>query len=602
MLLLCQVIFAQQDTIVKLKEVVVSDVQLQRFSNSLSVEKLNDSIIENNRASLTSLLQYNTVIYFKENGLGMVSSPSFRGTTAQQTAVIWNGININSQLNGLTDFNTITTNDFENITVRAGGGSAIYGSSAIGGSIHLNNELQFKNQFRNRLLLNYGSFNTFGANYKTSISDKKVSTTISISRNSSDNDYDYLGTKDKKNENGQFFNTSMNVSFGYRYNTIHEFHFYSQFFDGERHFSLVNATDTKTKYKDFNIRNLIEWKAQFHQFESNLKFAFLSEEYKYYESINKDSFTFGKVETLLAKYNFSYNWEDKLKITVLLDATQNKGNGSDIAAVKRQIGAAGLLLSHAVSNQFYYECTIRKEATSSYNSPILYTIGANYKPFSFYALKANISRNYRIPTFNDLYWVGLGNPELKAERSYQTEISNEFSGRHYKVTATVYHTDIKDLIRWLPGTGGLFSPSNTAKVEVNGLEILLHLDKKIGRNRFDFNGTYAYTDSENKDTGNQLIYVPFHKATAALGYNFRPFSLGYQYLFTGAVFKQSDNNPNEIVDWYSVSNCNADIDLGRKDTCKIGFKVLNLWNRKYQSVEGRPMPGRNFNVYLILNF
>ena len=46
MLLLCQVIFAQQDTIVKLKEVVVSDVQLQRFSNSLSVEKLNDSIIE----------------------------------------------------------------------------------------------------------------------------------------------------------------------------------------------------------------------------------------------------------------------------------------------------------------------------------------------------------------------------------------------------------------------------------------------------------------------------------------------------------------------------------------------------------------------------
>ena len=97
----------------------------------------------NQKINFLSFTQKN----FKENGLGMVSSPSFRGTTAQQTAVIWNGININSQLNGQTDFNTITTRDYTSITVRSGGGSSIYGSSAIGGSIHLNNELTFKNQF-----------------------------------------------------------------------------------------------------------------------------------------------------------------------------------------------------------------------------------------------------------------------------------------------------------------------------------------------------------------------------------------------------------------------------------------------------------------------
>jgi iron complex outermembrane receptor protein len=48
-----------------------------------------------------------------ENGLGMVSSPSFRGPHCK--AVIWNGININSQLLGQTDFNTITTQDFNSI-------------------------------------------------------------------------------------------------------------------------------------------------------------------------------------------------------------------------------------------------------------------------------------------------------------------------------------------------------------------------------------------------------------------------------------------------------------------------------------------------------
>ena len=148
-LFVCQFALAQNDSIQYLEEVKVSDSQLKNFSNSQSVQKLSDSIINKNQASLTSLLNYNTVIYFKENGLGMVSSPSFRGTTAQQTAVIWNGININSQLLGQTDFNTLSTRDFKNITVRAGGGSSLYGSSAIGGSIHLNNELDFSNKFTN---------------------------------------------------------------------------------------------------------------------------------------------------------------------------------------------------------------------------------------------------------------------------------------------------------------------------------------------------------------------------------------------------------------------------------------------------------------------
>ena len=117
-LFLGQSLFAQNDTI-KLNEVVVSDVQLRDNTVSQTVLQLNDSIIHQNQPALTSLLNYNSVIYFKENGYGMVSSASFRGTTAQQTAVLWNGININSQLLGQTDFNTVTTRDFNAISVKS---------------------------------------------------------------------------------------------------------------------------------------------------------------------------------------------------------------------------------------------------------------------------------------------------------------------------------------------------------------------------------------------------------------------------------------------------------------------------------------------------
>ncbi|MBC7439829.1 MAG: Plug domain-containing protein, partial [Flavobacterium sp.] len=175
-ILICQCILAQDNNGINLEEVIISDTQLRNFSNSQLVLSLKDSIIKKNQPSLTSVLNYNSFIYFKESGFGMVASPSFRGTTAQQTAVIWNGININSQLNGQTDFNTISTRNFNSIAIRSGGGSTIYGSSAVGGTVHLNNVLEYKKQFQNEFILNYGSFNTLDLNYKLKLGTEKLST------------------------------------------------------------------------------------------------------------------------------------------------------------------------------------------------------------------------------------------------------------------------------------------------------------------------------------------------------------------------------------------------------------------------------------------
>ena len=155
--LMCQLISAQNDSITKLKEVIVSDRTLYSSNKSQSIQILNDSVINKNQSSLSNLLNYNSVLYFKEYGRGMLSTVSFRGTTASQTAVIWNGINVNSQLNGSADFNTFTAPDFNNISIKAGGGSVSYGSGAIGGTVHLSNDLVFKNKFENDLRLDYGA-------------------------------------------------------------------------------------------------------------------------------------------------------------------------------------------------------------------------------------------------------------------------------------------------------------------------------------------------------------------------------------------------------------------------------------------------------------
>jgi vitamin B12 transporter len=599
LLLLCQFICAQQDSIIKLDEVLIADPQLKKFSNSQSVLKLTDSVISNNKTSLTSLLNYNSVIYFKENGLGMVSSPSFRGTTASQTAVIWNGININSQLNGQTDFNTISAKDFNSVSIRAGGGSAIYGSSAIGGSIHLNSDLSFVSKFDNMLDINYGSFNTVGVNYKMQVATDKFSSQASISRNSSDNDFAYLDT-DKRNENGQFHNSSFNLNFGHKINSKNVLKFYSYLFEGERHFSGTLAAPSKSKYVDLNTRNLLEWAGNYSQFTSKLKVAFLSEKYKYFENAATSIFGYGEAKTATTKYDLSCKINSKIELNSIFDYTQTYGSGNDIGENKRQIGSGILLFKHQPFSKFIYEIAVRKEITTNYDSPILYSVGANYCPFTFYHLKLNGSRNFRIPTFNDLYWKGSGNTNLNRESSYQVEIGQDFRFKNTTFSITNYYIKIQDLIQWSPDFSGNWRPNNVAKVETYGLEFLLNYTKQIRKNQFDFYATYAYTVSEDEVKKKQLIYVPFHKVTASFAYTFKNFTANYHYLYNGEVFTSPDNYYS--LDDFWVSNVGFDYYFGKKKLLQLGFDVLNIFNKNYQSVAIRPMPGRNYTINLTFNF
>lgn len=606
----CCILVSAQDTIVNnLQEVVVSDVYLKKYSTSQNIQIISDSIIKNNKPSLTSLLNYNTLIYFKENGLGMVSSPSFRGTTAQQTAVIWNGININSQLNGQTDFNTISTYNFSSIAVRSGGGSAIYGSSAIGGSIHLNTYLSFKKDISGEVQVGYGSFNTLGTHFNTQISTSKIATQIGFSRNSSDNDYEYIRTynwkgEKRKNVNGQFSNSDLNANFGYKINKNTIIKLYSQTSNSYRNFSLISESDTKTRYVDNFSRNLVEFESKQNKISINLKNAFIYENYEYFASIDSESFSSGKVESFISKLDLGYKLVKSITINSVFDYNHSKGFGTSIDNKIREISSASIMATHKISN-WQSEFVIRKEITNSYKSPILFSVGSSYFVTKQYHLKLNFSRNFRIPTYNDLYYNGgggIGNPNLKPENSYQAELGNVITYKDIKLTQTVYGIKTNDLISWLPISYGNSSPENTNRVLSYGSETLLSWQNNIKKHYFNVNASYAYTISRNEETKKQLLYVPFHKLTASLLYGFKKLLFNYQFLYNGFVYKLSDNNPNQIVKSYKISNISINYTIGKQNSYKLGIQILNLFNQKYQSIEGRFMPGRNFNTYINFKF
>ena len=596
-----QVIYSQTDSITTLENVYLKSVRLKDSAYTTNITILNDSVLRKNQASLTNLLNYNSTVYFKENGLGMVSSPSFRGTTASQTAVLWNGININSQTTGQTDFNTINIRGYNKIELKPGGSSVADGSGAIGGTINLVNQLEYDAGFSNEIFANYGEFNTYGLDYRTSFSSKKLSFMLGVARNGSDNDYPYPETE-RINSNGHYQNTNISFASSSKLDSKNTLKVFANIYKGRRNFSVPTPNALKTKYTDFNTRSLIEWERVLGKFISNLKVATTTEEYRYFGNIASDFYTTATVNSLIAKYGLDYAFSNNILLSLGANYTRNDGKGSDIQAEIRNLAAAVVSFKHKISKSVLYEISLRQEANEAYGNPLLYSAGLSAQLTDFYQLKLNTSKNYRIPTYNDLYWQGLGNTDLKPEESYQGEISNNFQIKNASLSVTAYYNSVKNLLRWVPGSDGIFRPENTNQVQIYGLESILNLEKKIDSHLFSFSATYAYTVSENEETRKQLIYVPFHKFTASVGYGFKNFSAYYQYLNNGEVFTTTDNATEHILNSYMVANLGAEYALGKQKKYKLGVQVLNLWDEAYESVQNRPMPGRNYNCYINLIF
>lgn len=592
------VAYAQLDSIQKLDEIVLSDVKLKRYASGYKISVLTDSVIEKSPWSLTDLLRFNSNIYFKENGYGMVSSPSFRGTNASQTAVIWNGININSQLNGQTDFNTINNSNYNSVEIRSGGGSVQYGSGAIGGSVHLSNDLSFTQHTNQELRIGYGSFDTKRAQYALSTGTDKWSLNAGVAYVDSENDYKYLGTN-KTNTNGEYDNLSFNLNAGYMLNEKHVLKLYHQSFIGNRNFSGTLVAPSRSRYEDTNHRSMLEWSYFHERYTSKLKVVQLSEEFKYFENKNSEFYSFGKVKSFIANHNLNIKLTDAIDLRTILEFSKFKGEGDSFGNPSRDAFSSTALWKHQLSENLVYGLNVRKDFTSDFKSPFVFSADVAYSFSKQYAIKLNGSKNFRVPTFNDLYWNPGGNLDLLSESSYQFDLGQEFSSKYIDVKLNGYYIKTTDMIQWVPDNTGLWRPQNVASVKSYGAELELFLKYHLGSHHFNLNPSYSYTVSEDGTNNKQLIYVPFHKANLNFGYSFKALELVYQHLFNGEV-----DIIGGQLEGYNVGNLGLayHYQLSKKFNTILQFNINNLFNKNYENVALRPMPNRNYQLQLTLKF
>ena len=578
---------------------VVIDPQLSKTREVSIIQNLTPKDILKNSTSLSDVLRFQTPIYVKENSRGMVSSPSFRGTTSQQTAFVWNGININSQFLAQGDINNIPLFSYDKISIKSGGGSVIYGSGAIGGSVHLNNELLYDKGFSANIFTEYASYNTVNTYLKTNYSNDKISIEFSANHSQSNNDYE-VSKKYYVNRDAKYFNSGINLGFGYQLTEKHQLYFQSQHFDGEQHYPALSENADRTKYDSQTFRSLLGLKSDFNKIKNDFKVAYLEDNFQYFGDAKSVKSSGGTSKQYLIKNDASFNITSTSEINLISEISQVKAEGfkSGIDKVSLDQASLALLYRNSAIDKFYWELGIKKDFVEDISAPFLFSAGASYKVSDWYKTTINLSKNFRYPSFNDLYWQPDGNLDLKPETSYQLELSQNFKVKNLQLTLTPYVMRIYDMIRWLPKTANLWSPVNTNDVLSYGLESQIKYNHQWGSHRLSTQVGYSYTKSQNEETKLQLMYVPLQKANFGLDYNYKAFSIFAQGLYIGKVFTNDSENDSFSIKQYASFNVGANYNVTKAVT--IGFKVNNITNQTYENVQNYWMPLRNYSGQILI--
>lgn len=584
--------FAQNDSINLLNEVKLHGNFSKKLNAGYQIKILQEETLNNSVKSLGDLLQSQANIYFKENGKGMVSSISLRGSGASHTGVYWNGIAINSSLNGQTDFNTLSANGFDQIEIRKGAGTTLFGSGAIGGAINLVDRIEFIPNKALNTNIGIGSYNTQNISLQGIASTKKTYAKVSVDGIKSDNDYPFFDTN-IVNENGYFNNYQLKTAIGYKVNKNNQLKLFGNYSNNYRELSRTITAPSKNLYKNQDKRLILNWINFKNKYTSTINFAYLSEDYEFYLDKDIDDFSYGNTNNYILKYDFSYFIKNKRSFKIGLENKLTKGDGSNILKKERNVFETYGLYHQKINKNFTYNLSLRKGFSNVYDIPLIYAIDTRFDLSKKINIRANFSTNYKLPTFNDLYWEFLGNENLLAENSNSLEIGFYFQTKKINANITTYQTKSTDLIQWRPVSSSQWKPINVQNTISNGIELDFDYQFKINKHLFQFQTQYAFTSATDEDLDKQLMYVPFHVGNFNFAYNYKTWRFFGNFHYNGSVYTTTSNT--QKVNDYTIFNIQFH-KIIIQNKINIGIYINNVFNRYYEIISYRPMPNRNYKL------
>ena len=609
--LMCSVlvVHAQSDTLKTLPSVEVSSFRPGQFAaGQVKMDADQATLKLIGQQGLQDFLQTATPLSFRTYGTG-ISSVSARGTGSSHTALLWNGINIQNTLSGIVDLPLFETAGADRISVKYGASTALFGSGAIGATIICDNEKPSEQGVKFNFNVGVGSFGYRQACAEMKILTDKIASETRVSTQFAENDFGFrnnteLGSPLQKAENASFrrSNISQHLFFELNSRQFLKIHFWHSQNKRALMSSLTSAGDNGL-LRDTSTRIVAEWSIFGDKSVFKLR-SYLSGDNNLYSS-NTVKLSSNKLRTFVSEAEFNRDYGRNFHSRLALNYTREQSHSTNFTEDHIRNRLALLLnQSFRAVGVADFSLNLRQEMYDGKFSPFTFSAGAERPLNSSWKLRGAVSRVYNLPALNDLYWMQLGNPDLRAEQGWSSEagvnfVLKESSNQQFTAQFTAYQINLKNRILWFP-EAGIWRPSNLNEMNSTGIEFFGKYIRKSGDWTFTVNPQYQLAYSRG-DEGKQLIYVPIHNGTLNIGANYRCFSLSWNQYASGRRYMSNDHQ--SWTNGFTISGLSSTYNTKLAGAnFSLTARVMNLFNSSYQIIQYYPNPGRNFKADLTIQF
>jgi vitamin B12 transporter len=568
--------------------------------------------------SLAELIGRSSAAFVKQYSPGSLASPSLRGTGAAHTALIWNGLNLQSSMNGQLDLSLIPGILFDEFRIQEGAGAASWGSGAIGGSIFLNSNTSNKNNLRFQYTI--GSWGFQQRAIDASYGKGRIRLRTRAYQSTNQNNFKFVNDavfghpiERQSNAKQNSFGFIQDFSWHLGKQTALDFAIWHQ--QSMRHIPpILSVPVSVAKQKDKSTRISASLHKQFKNLDLKLRSGYLAEQIHFVDSLfHIDSDNNAKsiisegtigwdISPKKQRFEFGGNYTSTRAIA--------QGYGAFWKAQQR-ISLFTSLKSSWLDSRLLTLVQFRQEIVNGKVVMPTPSISGDLKLSNKFHLKSQVARTYRIPTLNDLYWIPGGNPDLKPEDGmcYESSVHFAASPTKWNIQSSlgVFANQINNWIIWTPGNS-YWTPQNIHTVFSRGAEFKLIADVKPSKNlTFTVNTHTQFVKSTVEANlihpdyvGKQLIYTPELTSNSSLSADYKGYKIHVVNLLVGHRYITTNNS--DYLPAYQVWNATFSKEVQwRKTSLNIYIQANNFTNTNYQNVVWRPMPLRSWMTGLTLN-
>lgn len=564
-------------------------------------------------ADLGSLLNELSSLYIRTNGPGTASIISQNGLGGEQTRVLWEGMALNHQMLGVTDLSLIPASLFSEIELNSGTGSAHFGSG-VGGTVYLKNQISSSHAGLSQTV---GSFGNRISRGEVALQGEALSFKLSGSTQTNDNSFKYYDESTgsvEHRQRGALQNEQVMGSLKWEQKNL-EFKssiWWNQV-DHELPENIYAGVGTASQF-DESIRwvNSFKWNTpkgllEGRMFAGTTSLDYIDEQ----KGINSLS----ESRSLSSEVSYSYFSSEHIEVGGRVSADHSEVETNNYTELKSRQSISGSLYGkYIMRSGLKWYPALRFDQYNDFGRALSPSLGLNYSLVeNKIAVRALVARNFRAPTFNDLYWPAGGNEELEAEKGWKSEIGLVHEGGEkwtYRQQLTAHFVRLYDGIKWQPDAGGNFKAQNIQEITSRSAEWIGELGTSFGEWKFIGRQSIRYTRSYfskerftgDQATGNQLPYVPYWKFNSRAEIRLKGLRGVVDAVYVSDRYTTEQNSMVTSADAYLVFNAALNYSRQINHTqLSISGKLNNLFNERYDVVRFFPMPLRNYFIQISIH-